>query len=263
MLAYLAGRWKGHCIFCRAEPIPLLRALGSFLWYLWPSVLSRIRSTVVPTSPNCTSTGPCHRLGTLLAVESLVVYKSKASVACLPYCAPVVCRMWKTGLLCQGLSPWLTLSLDVAHWTCSQSYSIIQLAPETYPNVRFSAFAPNQHEGLKAMVKASWKFLVSCSPLGDLGRLSMEPETPGSSTGASQAMLRFTGQPALSPPCVYLESPDRGTVMVPVGPSHEGSRCFRASCSSCRPHGLSIRIWLSQKRFVGHMLALEKDCRLN
>lgn len=140
MLAYLAGRWKGHCIFCRTEPIPLLRAsgswhLGSFLWYLWPSVLSRIRSTVVPTSPNCTSTGPCHRLGTLLAVESLVVYKNKASVACLPYCAPVVCTVWKTGLLCQGLSPWLPLSLDVAHWTCSQSYPIIQLAPETYPDL--------------------------------------------------------------------------------------------------------------------------------
>lgn len=55
-----------------------------------------------PLLPDCSSRGPCHRLGTLLAVESLVVYRNKAIVACL-HTAPAVCPVWKISLLGLGL----------------------------------------------------------------------------------------------------------------------------------------------------------------
>ena len=107
-----------------------------------------------PLLPDCSSRGPCHNW--------------------------VRCWQWRVWWFTGTKPMWLVSTLlrlfarcgrsACCAWACLQSFPIIQLTPETYPAVRFSAFATNQHERLKAKVEAPWAFLVSCSPLGDLRR---------------------------------------------------------------------------------------------
>lgn len=114
----------------------------------------------------------------------------------------VRCWQWRVWLFTGTKPLWLVSTLlrlfarcgrsACCAWACSQSFPIIQLTSETYPAVRFSAFATNQHEGLKAKVEAPWAFPVSCSPLGDLGRA----QHGGRNTG-SLFVSQLWHQPAL------------------------------------------------------------------
>lgn len=174
MLAYLACRSKGPCIVHRAEPIPLLRASGSLHLgssFCVPSGPVSSAGSELPLSPF----RPIAHLGDLVTDW---VHCWQWRVWLFTRTKPV----WLVSTLCSGCLPSMEyrfvvpgpVPLAYTVLGCGSlglfSYPIIQLTPETYPDVRFSAFATNQHEGLKAMVEAPWKFLVSCSPLGDLGR---------------------------------------------------------------------------------------------